>query len=84
MIHHPGGRRWFQFSLLSLFWLTLFVATAMLAFREHRERVRLEDELASGGNQLKLVLGSGLQVHPNPTDESVSDEPVVESKSDPP
>jgi hypothetical protein len=84
MIHHPGGRRWFQFSLSSLFWLTLFVATAMLAFREHRERVRLEEELASPGNQLTLILGGGLQVHPNVPEEPSSNEPAIENESDAP
>lgn len=34
------ARRWFQFSIASLIWLTLFVATGAFAFREHRERVR--------------------------------------------
>jgi hypothetical protein len=45
MIHRPGSRRWFQFSLGSLFWLTLLAATAAYALREHRERLRLEQKL---------------------------------------
>jgi hypothetical protein len=45
MTKSTTGRRWFQFSLGSLFWLTLVAATASYGFREHRERVRLEEIL---------------------------------------
>lgn len=46
MIHSPSRRCWFQFSLGSLFWLTLLAATASYGLREYLERVRIEDELA--------------------------------------
>jgi len=40
-----SSRRWFQFSLASLFWLKLCAAMASYGYREHCERVRLEMEL---------------------------------------
>jgi len=59
--------RWYQFSLASLFWLTLFVATAVYAFREHRERVRLDEALVvrnsvTVGLSAPGVFGSGRAV----------------------
>ncbi|HEY2841664.1 MAG TPA: hypothetical protein VGJ26_21065 [Pirellulales bacterium] len=78
-------RRWFQFSLGSLFWLTLFAATAAFAFREHRELKRLEEKLAPYRNQLTLVLGGGLEVHdsvPDGFDDSVFADPASKPETE--
>jgi hypothetical protein len=37
----PPRRRWFQFSIASLLWLTLVVALSIAGIREHRRRVMI-------------------------------------------
>jgi hypothetical protein len=41
----PTRRRWFQFGLRELFWLTLVVALSILGARERRARIGLENEV---------------------------------------
>jgi hypothetical protein len=60
MIHRPSSRRWFQYSLASLFWLTLVVATAAFAFREHRQRLAVEQQLS----RQPIVIWEGVQYFP--------------------
>ena len=47
-------RRWFQFSLVSMLWLTALVGVSIFAVREHLERSRLELELAPLKQNLEL------------------------------
>lgn len=38
-------RRWYQLSLPGILWLLLTIAIAVFGIREHRERLRMEQEL---------------------------------------
>lgn len=63
----PVTRRRFQFSLATLFWLMVFAATSVYAFRQHRERARLDAKLAARnavtvGLSAPGVIGGGLDV----------------------
>jgi hypothetical protein len=40
-------RRWYHFSIASLLWLMLVVALLVAGFREHRQRVSLEADVAA-------------------------------------
>src|SRR5579863_6016710 len=48
-------RRWYQFSLGTIFWLILLAGLSALAIREHRETARLEDELADSQRRVQLL-----------------------------
>jgi hypothetical protein len=39
-------RRWFQFSLATMLMVVALLAVSAFAFREHRERIRLEQIIA--------------------------------------
>ena len=43
-------RRWFRYSLGTLFWLTLVVAMFLFALNEHRERKQFEAEVGKRFN----------------------------------
>ena len=51
-------RRWFRFSLRTLFWLMLVVAMLMLAVNERRKRIQLEAEIKRQAIEIRYLTAS--------------------------
>lgn len=47
----PTRRRWFQFSLGTVFWITVTVALTIVLIREHRENVELRQDAIEWAQQ---------------------------------